>query len=445
MPDDGQVLGREPVVPLREGDTAEAAPSPRGIWLLRHLGPGLVSGAADDDPSGIATYSQAGAQLGYAACSVLLLCYPMMVVSQEISARIGRATGSGIVAALRGRYPRPAVYGLVALILVANTVNLGADLGAMADVLRLLLGGPRLIYVVLCGTVCAGLLLRLRLPLYVQFVKWAALSLLAYVLAAFGAAPSPGSLLRDLPTQLAIPMDGPALAILVALIGTTISPYLFVWQSSLEGERARGLPGLQGRDAAGLAGEEMRRIRVDTWVGMAVAVLVAYAVVFTAASTLHSAGITEIATTAEAADELRRVAGPLAHIVFSLGILGTGLLAVPMLAGSAAFAVGEGLGWPVGLARAPGKAPAFHACILAATVAGVAMNLAGIEPMRALLWSAIINGAVAVPVLAGMMLIAGRRDIMGQLALSRTLSALGWATTAVMALCAAGLVAAFGS
>jgi NRAMP (natural resistance-associated macrophage protein)-like metal ion transporter len=256
VPDDGRVraLEPEPTAPLRALGAVAAASPPRRLALLRQLGPGLVSGAADDDPSGIATYSQAGAQLGYSACWVLLLCYPMMVVTQEISARIGRATGGGIVAALRPRYPRWAVHGLVALVLFANTVNLGADLGAMADVLGFLLGGPRLVYVALSGAVCATLLLQLRLALYVRFVKWAALSLFVYVLAALNAVPSWGSLLRHLPASPALPLDTPSLAILVAVVGTTISPYLFVWQSSLEGERSRGLPGLQGHGAAGLAG-----------------------------------------------------------------------------------------------------------------------------------------------------------------------------------------------
>jgi len=425
--------------------TEAAQPRPRRLApLLRQLGPGLVSGAANDDPSGIATYSQAGAQLGYAACWVLLLCYPMMAATQEISARIGRATGGGVVTALRASYPGWAVHLIVALVVFANTVNLGADLGAMADVLHTLAGGPRLAYVALSGLLCAGLLLRLRLRLYMRVVKWAALSLTVYVLAALDAAPSWSGLLRHLPAP-ALPLDAPSISIIVAVMGTTISPYLFIWQSSLEGERARGLPGLHRLGAAGLAGEEMRRIRADTCAGMAMAVLVAFAVVVTAASTLHASGITAIATVAQAAEELREVAGPLAHLLFSLGILITGLLAVPALAGSAAFAVGEGLGWPVGLARPPGEAKAFHGCILAATAAGVAMNLFDLDPMQALLWSAVANGLLAAPVLVAVMMIASRREIMGRLALSRPLAALGWLTTAAMAATALGLLATLGT
>jgi Mn2+/Fe2+ NRAMP family transporter len=407
--------------------------------LLRQFGPGLVTGAADDDPSGIATYSQAGAQLGCAGCWILLLCYPMMVATQEISARIGRATGGGIVAALRTRYPRWVVYLVVGLIAFANTVNLGADLGAMAEVFRLLIGGPRLAYVALFGALCAGLLIRLRLRLYMRFVKWAALSLSVYVLAAIHATSSWGALLR-LPAPSVL-LDRSSIATLVvAVMGTTISPYLFIWQSSLEGERACGMPKLQERDAAVAAGEEAWRIRADTFTGMAVATIVAYAVVVTAASTLHASGITAIETTAQAAEQLRQLAGPLTHILFSLGILATGLLAVPMLAGSAAFAVGEALGRPVGLARMPGEVPAFHGCILAAMAAGVVMNMFGANVMRVLLWSAVINGVLAAPVLVAMMLVATRREMMGWLALSPLLAALGWVTTAAMGAGALGLL-----
>lgn len=419
-------------------------PRPRLHALLRQLGPGLISGAADDDPSGIVTYSQAGAQLGLAACWVVLLCYPLMVVTQEISARVGRATGGGVVAALRAHCPGWAVLGVVALVVFANTVNLGADLGAMADVLSMLLGGPRLAYVALSGAACAGLLLRLRLGLYVRFVKWAALSLTAYVLAAVRAGSPWGGLLHHLPGPELL-RDAPSVAILVAVLGTSISPYLFIWQSSLEGEQARGEPGLDGRGAAGLAGDEEKlRIRVDTCAGMAVAVLVAYAVVLTAASTLHASGVVAIETTAQAAEELRRVAGPWTHLLFSLGIVATGLLAVPMLAGSAAFAVGEGLGWTCGLAWAPAEARAFYGCILAATAAGMAMNLLGLDPVRLLLWSAVINGVLAAPVLAAIMLLAGRREIMGRLVLSRPLAALGWLATAAMAATALGFLGTVG-
>jgi NRAMP (natural resistance-associated macrophage protein)-like metal ion transporter len=404
--------------------------------ILRYLGPGLVSGISDDDPSGIATYSQAGALLGFAACWIMLFCYPLMVVSQEISARIGRATGLSVVGAIGRHYPRWVLAGIVGLVAFANVVNLGADLGAMADVLGLLIGGPRHLYVVLFGLACAALLLLLRYQRYVRFVAWASLSLLAYFLTAFSV-PIPWRTVLHHTVVPMLPLDVPGIAIFVAVMGTTISPYLFVWQSALEADRVRALALGRQPPAAG----EVRRIRIDTYAGMAVAALVAYAVIVTAAATLHPAGIVDIQTAAQAAEALRPATGALAHLVFSVGIIGTGLLAVPMLAGSAAYALAESRGWPVGLARAPGEARAFYGFILAATLVGTALNFAGISPIRALLWSAVINGVLAVPVLVAMMLVAIKPAVMGGLALSWRLAALGWLTTGVMAATAFALLA----
>lgn len=405
--------------------------------FLRHLGPGLVSGASDDDPSGIATYTQTGAQLGYAACWIMPLCYPMMIVSQEISARIGRATGGGIISVIAHRYSAWIVQPIVALVVFANVVNLGADLGAMAAVLDLLIGGPRMLYVVLFGTLCAALLIMLDLDRYASIVKWAALSLFSYFLTAVSTHIDWTALLQHtlLPT---LPISRSALTIVVATLGTTISPYLFIWQSSLEGERAK--THLHGRSATMIADDEISRIRIDTWIGMAVANLVAYAVIVTAAVTLHASGVQRIDTTAQAAEALRPAVGPLAYAVFSLGIIATGLLAVPMLAGSAAYAIGEGRHWPVGLARRTRDAEAFYGCIVAAVLAGIAFNFADIDPVRALIWSAIINGVLSAPVLMLMMLVAVQRPIMRELTLRWPLIVLGWATALVMAAAAVGLV-----
>jgi len=414
------------------------------LGFLRHLGPGLLSGVSDDDPSGIATYSQAGAMLGYAACWIMLLCYPLMAITQEISARIGRATGTGLVGVIRRHYPLWVLRPIVGFVVFANVVNLGADLGAMADVLRLLIGGSPHLYVVLFGALCAGLLTFVRFERYVWFMKWASLSLFAYFLTAFSVhIPWERVIYHTLVPSL--PLNASAVAVFVAVMGTSISPYLFVWQSSLEGERARGLPKLRRHSATGmLASKEVNRIRVDTYIGMAVATLVAYAVIVTVASTLHASGMREISTSAEAAEALRPATGPFAYVVFSLGIIGTGLLAVPMLAGSAAYAIAEGRRWPVGLARAPREAKAFYGCILAATLAGVAMNFAHIDPIRALLWSAVINGLLAVPVLALIMRIAVEPAIMGRLALGPRLKLAGWAATAIMAVTALGLLLTLG-
>jgi Mn2+/Fe2+ NRAMP family transporter len=410
---------------------------PSWFSFARHLGPGLVSGASDNDPSGIATYTQIGAQLGYAACWIMPLCYPMMIASQEISARIGRATGGSVISVIAHRYPGWIVQPVVALVVVANVINLGADLGAMAAVLHLLIGGPPLLYVQLFGVLCAGLLIVLDFNRYTQTVKWAALSLFAYFFTAFSVHIDWLSLLRHsfIPT---LPTSVSSLNIIVAALGTTISPYLFIWQSSLEGERARGQPHLHGRSAA-MIDAEVSRIRVDTYIGMGVANLVAYAVIVTAAVTLHASGMHEINTAAQAAEALRPSLGPFAYAVFSFGILATGLLAVPMLAGSAAYAFGEGRHWPVGLARKTRDASAFYGCIVMAMLAGIGMNFAGIDPVRALIWSAVINGVLSAPVLVLMMLVAVRTDVMGSLTLRWPLIVLGWLTTLVMAAAAVGL------
>jgi len=429
---------------LNRPDKTSPTSAARRPGFLRHLGPGLISGVSDDDPSGIATYSQAGAILGYAACWIMLLCYPLMAITQEISARIGRATGTGVVGIIRRHYPPWVLKPIVGLVVFANVVNLGADLGAMADVLRLLIGGSPHLYVVMFGGLCAGLLTFVRFERYVSFMKWASLSLFAYFLTAFSV-PIPWESVLYHTLVPSLPLNASAVAVFVAVMGTSISPYLFVWQSSLEGERARGLPKLRRHSATGmLASEEVNRIRVDTYIGMAVATLVAYAVIVTVASTLHASGMTEISTSAEAAEALRPATGPFAFVVFSLGIIGTGLLAVPMLAGSAAYAIAEGRRWPVGLARVPREAKAFYGCILAATVAGVAMNFAHIDPIKALLWSAVINGLLAVPVLALMMRIAVQPGIMGRLVIGGRLKLLGWGATGIMAATALALLLTLG-
>jgi Mn2+/Fe2+ NRAMP family transporter len=410
---------------------------PRWFSFARHLGPGLVSGASDNDPSGIATYTQIGAQLGYAAFWIMPLCYPMMIASQEISARIGYATGGSVISVIARRYSGWIVQPIVALVVFANVVNLGADLGAMAAVLHLLIGGPNWLYVPLFGVLCAGLLILLDFDRYTRTVKWAALSLFAYFFTVISVHVDWLSLLRHsfIPT---LPTSVSALNIVVAALGTTISPYLFIWQSSLEGELARGQPHLHGRSPA-MIDAEVSRIRVDTYIGMAVANLVAYAVIVTAAVTLHASGVREIDTAAQAAEALRPSLGPLAYAVFSFGILATGLLAVPMLAGSAAYAFGEGRHWPVGLARKTRDASAFYGCIVAAMAAGIVMNFTGIDPVRALIWSAVINGVLSAPVLVLMMLVAMRKDVMGSLRLHWPLITLGWLTTLVMAAAAVAL------
>jgi NRAMP (natural resistance-associated macrophage protein)-like metal ion transporter len=405
---------------------------------LRDLGPGLVSGVSDNDPSGIGTYSQAGAALGFGACWIMPFCLPLVIASQEISARIGRVTGVSVIGAIGRHYPRTVAV-MAALVVFANVVNLGADLGAMAEVLTAEIGGPRLLYVVLFGLGCAGLLIALRYQRYVRFTTWASFVLLAYFLTAFSVRiPWRDVLLHSIVPML--PLDESGISTLVAVVGTTISPYLFVWQSALEADRVHSVRGARAERSV----EAARRIRVETCAGMAVAVLVAYAVIVTAAVTLHPAGVTEVQTAAQAAAALKPATGALAQAVFAAGIIGSGVLAVPMLAGSAAVAFAEARGLPVGLALPLRKAWAFYAFILLASLIGIALNFIGINPIRALIWSAVINGLLAVPVLLLVMLIASKRAVMGELAVRTGLATLGWLTTAVMAVIAVALLVILG-
>ena len=320
---------------------------------MRVLGPGLITGASDDDPSGIATYSQAGAQFGFAISWTMLFSYPLMVAIQQISARIGRTTGKGIAGNLRQHYPNWLLQGIVALLLVANTINIGADLGAMADALRLLIGGPLLIYVIAFGVLCAILPVFVAYARYVAVLKWLTLALFAY----FGTA-----MVVDIPWAEAargflIPTFLPDAAFwttVVAVLGTTISPYLFFWQAAQEVEDIRAEPERRPLVKAPHQGPDaIQRIRLDTYVGMAFSNLVALAIIIATAATLHQKGVTDIQTSAQAAEALRPIAGEFAAVVFALGIMATGLLAVPVLADSAACAVGEARRWTVGLARRP--------------------------------------------------------------------------------------------
>ncbi len=413
--------------------------------LIEIMGPGLITGASDDDPSGIATYTQAGAQFGYALGWTLLLTYPLMCAIQQISAEIGRVTGRGLAGNLRLHYPRWLLFGLVALLIVANTINIGADLGAMAASLRLLVDGPPLLYVLLFATVSVLLETLLRYARYVSVLKWLTLSLFAYVGTVFVV----GVPWRTVAINLVLPhlsLSAAAITVVVAVFGTTISPYLFFWQASEEVEEIAERPGAAALiDRPATAGPELRRIRIDTYVGMAFSNIVALFILLTAAATLHAHGRTDIQTSSQAAEALRPLAGRFAFTIFALGIIGTGLLALPVLAGSAAVALGEALQWPVGLARRPFAARAFYATILAATAIGALLNVSSLDPVRALFWSAVLNGVVAVPVMVMMMLMAVRRDVMGEFAIGPVLKTMGWLATAAMALAAIGMFATWGS
>lgn len=426
-----------PVAAVAEADDPEVpSPSvgPSKPRLLRVLGPGLIAGASDDDPSGIATYSQAGAQLGFGLCWTMLYTLPLMAAVQMVSARIGRTTGRGIAGVLREHYPNGLLQAVVLLLLAANILNLGADLGAMADALNLLLPGPNWLYVVLFAGICVFMQLVLQYTRYVAVLKWLTLSLFAYL----GVVIFAHVAWADLGRAVAIPridLSNGGLTTLVALFGTTISPYLFFWQAAEEAEDLRAFPNRRDLLHAPEQGPEaLRRIEVDTLVGMAFSNLAALAIMVTTASVLHPNGITDIRTSAQAAEALRPLAGPFSAAVFALGIVGTGLLAVPVLAGSAAYAVGEARRWPVGFGRRILEARAFYGTVALATLVGMIISLGAVDPIRALYWSAVVNGVIAVPVMTVTMLAAARADIMGAFAVRGPLRLLGWVATACMLL-----------
>jgi NRAMP (natural resistance-associated macrophage protein)-like metal ion transporter len=410
---------------------APRVPAHKG--LLARLGPGLITGASDDDPSGIATYSQAGAQFGYAMCWVMLFCFPLMAAIQEISARMGRVTGQGIAGNIRLHYPRWLLYAIVGLLLVANTINLGADLGAMAAALNLLIGGPIGLYVVGFATGCVGLEVYSRYERYTSILKWASFVLLAYVAVA---------LVVDVPWRLVLysifvpsfSLDKKYVVTVVAVLGTTITPYCFFWQSSQEAEDERIDPAAHTLlEAPEEAATEIGRMRFDTYAGMGYSNVVSLFIIVSTAATLNAHGITDIQTSAQAAEALRPIAGVFTFALFAAGIIGIGLLAVPVLAGSSAYALGETLGWTTGLDRKPLDAKAFYGTIAASTLIGLLINFVGLDPIKALFWSAVINGVVAVPLMVIIMLMAMRRDVMGHFVLPRGLWAMGWLCTGTMA------------
>jgi len=401
--------------------------------LLARLGPGLITGASDDDPSGIATYSQAGAQFGTSMCWVMLFTFPLMAAIQEISARIGRVTGLGIAGNIRAHYPPWLLRGIVLLLLVANTINLGADLGAMADALRLLIGGPSGLYVVAFGVGCVALEVFARYDRYIRILKWTCVSLFAYVAVALIVDVPWAQVARDTFMPNIVPSRDYIVTV-VAVLGTTITPDCFFWQSSQEAEDERVDPDAHPLIAAPMeAPAQIGRIRLDTYLGMAFSNIISLFIIITTAVTLHAHGVTDIQTSSQAAEALRPIAGAFTFALFAAGIIGIGLLAVPVLAGSSAYAVGEALGWTTGLARLPLDAKAFYAAIAVSTLVGVAINFVGVDPIKALFWSAVLNGVVSVPLMIVMMIMAASPKVMGRFVLPRPLWAMGWLCTATMA------------
>ncbi len=410
----------------------------RVVGSLEELGPGLITGAADDDPSGIATYSQAGAQFGYGLMWTMLLCYPLMSAVQLVSAHIGRVTGAGLANNLLSSFSKRFVGILIATLLIANIINIGADLSAMAEAAQLVVGGGEHEFVVAIAILSTLLQLFIPYRRYSNILKWLTLSLFAYVAVLLVVRVDWSAALIGLVLPTNLGRD--ALLTIVALFGTTISPYLFFWQSSQEAEEIANSGHRPIKQEPRSARKQFRRMRFDTLVGMAFSNLISLAIIMAAAATLHRQGITQIGSAADAAEALRPVAGHFAFALFAIGIVGTGFLAVPVLAGSAAFAVAEIFGWKEGLEYQPRQAAGFYSIIVLATFIGVLIDWSPIDPMRALFWSAVLNGLAAVPLMIAMMIVTSRHQVMGRFTASRSLLILGWAATAVMTLASAAML-----
>jgi NRAMP (natural resistance-associated macrophage protein)-like metal ion transporter len=424
--------------------TADPVKQPDRPKLADIMGPGLITGASDDDPSGIATYSQAGAQFGYSLGWTLLLTYPLMCAIQMISAEIGRVTGRGLAGNMRQHYPAALLYALVGLLLIANTINIGADLGAMAAAMRLLVPAPTVVGIVGFAVVTVLLEVFMRYSRYASVLRWLTLSLFAYVGTVFVVGTPWGTVAKDLVAPH-IQFTADYLTVVVAVFGTTISPYLFFWQAAEEAEEEKEDPDSKPLLEAPLqAPKQMARIELDTIFGMGLSNIIALFIMLTTAATLNAHGVTNIETSSQAAEALRPIAGEFAFTIFALGIIGTGLLALPVLAGSAAYAIGEALDWRVGLSERPDRARAFYATIAAATFIGAALNFTPLDPIKALFWSAVVNGVAAVPIMVMIMLMGSRRAVMGEFTLRPALKTLGWLATLVMAAAAVGMFATWG-
>lgn len=402
--------------------------------VLRRVGPGLITGAADDDPSGIATYSQAGAQLGLHSLWSVVFAWPLVVAVQMICARIGVVTGRGLAANLHENLPRPLLLSVVGALLFANTLNIAADLAAIGDAVQLLIGGRQHLYSVLAGLLCVFLQIQISYKRYVGVLKWLTLSLLAYAGVLFTVHIPWREVMRDsfFPTIQWTPQY---ISMIVAIFGTTISPYLFFWHTAQEIEELKVRRPTKLATAKQLA-KELRRVKHDTAFGMGISCTIAFFIMLTTAVTLHISGVTDIQTSRQAAEALKPVVGQFAFLLFSLGIIGSGLLAVPVLAGSAAYAVAESFSQPSGLSLKPTEARTFYNVIAIATLCGAALDFTPIDPIKALYWSAIVNGIVAVPLLILILWMAGQPKVLGAFVVKGKLRLLGYTAASLMALCA---------
>ena len=407
--------------------------------LLGLLGPGLITGASDDDPSGIATYAIAGASFGFATLWTALITFPMMTAVQFICAKIGMTTGRGLAGVLRRHYPRPALYFAVAGLIIANTINVGADLAAIAEGLGMLVPIRPLVLIVPVAGAIVALQLWCSYQLIARVFKWLTLSLFAYIGAAILAKPDLLAVAKGtfIPT---LRFDGKFLAMLVAILGTTISPYLFFWQASQEVEEEKAMGRTTVSSRLGATDEELRARRLDVSIGMGFSNVVMYFIILATAATLFRTGHTEIQTAAEAAQALEPLAGHAAKILFAFGLIGSGVLAVPILSGSAAYAVSEVFGWRYGFDHRPERAKQFYGLIALSTLVGVLIDFTGWSAISALFWTAVINGFLAPMLLVSIMLVANNRSIMGDHVNGWVLNVLGWATTVAMLAAAIGLV-----
>jgi NRAMP (natural resistance-associated macrophage protein)-like metal ion transporter len=407
--------------------------------LLKVLGPGLVTGASDDDPSGIGTYAQAGARYGYVTLWATVAMLPLMTAVQYICAKIGLVNGRGLAGVLRDHYPRAVLYPAVLALVVANPITAGADDGAIAAAINLLVPIPSVVLIIPVGLAILGLQVFGSYRLIERVFKWLALALLAYIGAALFARPNVLDVLRGtlIPT---IRFDAPFIGILVALLGTTISPYLFFWQASQEVEEQVSVGRRQLWQRQGASRTELKYALVDTVVGMTFSEIVAYFIIFATGATLFASGKHDITSATDAAQALRPIAGDAATLLLAIGLVGAGVLAIPILTGAAAYGVAETFNWKAGLDEKPGRAPRFYAVIAAATLVGIAINFLGINPIDALVLTAILNGLLAPPILVLVMLISNNRSVMGQRTNGRLLNVLGWTTTVVMGLAAVALV-----
>jgi Mn2+/Fe2+ NRAMP family transporter len=423
-------------------DIDPAAQAPPGLWArikahpLARVGPGLITGVADDDPSGIATYSQAGAQFGLNMLWTIPLAYPLMSAIQSLCGRIGRVTGLGLAANIKAAFHPAVLWAVVALLLIANTLNIAADVAAMGEVAQLVTGVDRHLMTIAVVALTLGLQVFVPYHRYVAFLKWLCLSLLAYAAVLFVVRVPWGQVILHTLWPRFVP-NAAAAAVVVGVFGTTISPYLFFWQASEEVEDMGRRPGQRALiDAPGQAPAELRRIKWDTWSGMFYSDITAYFIMLATAVTLNVSGVRDIETAAQAASALRPLAGNFAFLLFTLGLLGVGLIGVPVLAGSGAYALSEAMGWREGLERKPGEARGFYAVIAVSLLAALVIQFSPINPMKALFWSAVINGVVAVPLMGVIIILASRESVMGAFTASPTLLTLSGIGAAVMAIAA---------